>query len=957
MCEVSTKNTGANSIKSKVLLLTLFVLLLVPQKKTNAQIAEYYFNDIEQKEGGKINDHVKGEDFIIIGGRSFDSFKYMPAITKVDTLGQAVWSTTTLDQTVYSSNNVFIHRLMLSDTFLYATCIIEQGYNHPKEVWKIDATNGNIIWKKSFQAYNNRYPEHIIDYDSTKILIGYSDYYTGSVYKIRMAFVDKITGDTLSTHRIGDISWTKDKYGLAVDSQKNIYYTKHDSIFKVHYSNPDSVIWKARHISADVLDFQQIYIDSNDSIFLFGRKDATYKSGKAINISKNDGTLNWDVTASTGDVTFRDMVDKNGYIYTTWRHTLVGGGTYSFWTSKINKNSGNVEFGSSYNFAGLGTLDTHSGSGTGAMSIDVDNNGDVFLTGYYGDANYGPECWGILKLNSNTGNVIYEVTITEDSTKYDNISIGMVACVINNQPYFLGELQTHHPNGYERSKTTFIKLDGDSGTIILKKHIDGNYQFPSKTLYIENYLLSQTVVLKQTGRMIKLEMYDFNKNVLWEKTFTKNYFLFGGNLSVAPNGEIVLSAYSKSESSTLPYYGTNTDSIYLFHLDSGGNIIKEYGFYIGIDNAFPIELYTDSLSTLLFYQKNDNIYYRKFEFSTLSSEYDSQINYYDVDSRTKYCFNASTIKALLFGYKSGATRFIELDKNSMNTTNLATIPSPLNTINYTLEIDTNLVVLCGKNNSNLESIGLYNTSIKDTVWTKILSINYSQALKCVIDDQKEFIYLVSNNENNVIIRKLAVSDGTQSWEYTFNGTANLYDSPTDITYDNQKGKVVVSAFETDSSNNKRVLILVLDSSGTVLDTIQKAGDFTGDNYALCSAVLPDGSMWIGGNLNKNLYGLAGFIFEIDLSIIPTAINFVHPYELGISVFPNPFSAMATLNTNKLLKNARLILYNSNGTIVKEIEINEQTAILRRDKLPAGLYFIQLMDNNNFIKTEKIIIID
>ena len=60
----------------------------------------------------------------------------------------------------------------------------------------------------------------------------------------------------------------------------------------------------------------------------------------------------------------------------------------------------------------------------------MDRNNNVYLTGYYGDANYGPECWGILKLDSNTGDALYEVTITEDSSYYDDISIGLAACFI-----------------------------------------------------------------------------------------------------------------------------------------------------------------------------------------------------------------------------------------------------------------------------------------------------------------------------------------------------------------------------------------------------------------------------------------------------------------------------------------------------------------------------------------------
>ena len=460
--------------------------------------------------------------------------------------------------------------------------------------------------------------------------------------------------------------------------------------------------------------------------------------------------------------------------------------------------------------------------------------------------------------------------------------------------------------------------------------------------------------------MIKLEKYDYNKNLIWGKTLTKDYYLSGGNLSVETNGDIFISAYSKSSYNNLPYNQTITDSIYLFHLNSAGNIIHQYSFYIGANNAFPIELYNDNSGTLIFYQKNNIIYYRKISSSTLSPEYNSQLTYYNVESRSKYCFNKSSSKALLFANNNGVTRLIQLDKNTLTTNNLAILPSSLRTINYVHDIDSNHVILCGKSNNNKESIGHYNTAIQDTIWTKVLSVNSnSQVLKCVTDNQKNFIYLISNNSNNIIVRKLLFSNGAESWAYTFNGTANLNDSPIDVIYDNQRGHVIVSGFETTSLNNTKALILVIDSLGNLIDTIQKTGDFTGNNYALCSRVLPDGSVWVGGNLNKNTFGLAGFIFEIDSSNIITSVkNFEQPFELGVNISPNPFSSKTTLHVNNSLKNAKLILYNSNGKLVKEINnINGQMVILNRDNLPTGLYLMQLSDDSSLTIKKKIMILD
>lgn len=953
-------------MKTRAVLLMLFFVLIIFPKNVNAQISEWYFNDNERKikEEGGIRDYIKGDNYVIIGGSSFSYEKNIPSVTKIDTIGNVVWSTASVSQAAYSGVNDYITgyvtNLVHSGPFIYATCVIVNYDYRTKELWKINASNGNTIWRKKYNTSNTwENSDRILDYDSNKLLVGYSD--GENSYRIKMAFIDKNTGDTLSSHRIG-ILRNRDKYALAIDSKKNIYYTKYDSVFKVHYLNPDSVIWKVRYAAAKIFDFKRIYIDSRDSIYLFGRRDMTYEKGNVVSINKNNGKFNWDVTATDAreDVELEDMIDKNNYIYATWRHTLVGGSDKGFFTTKIDKTAGKIEFASVHLFTG-NKIHEYNGNGNAAMSIDVDNNGDIYLTGYYAAANYGPGCWGILKVNGHTGDSMYEATITEDSTKYDKISIGMAVCVIKNKPYFLGDLEInpdHLPYNGKR-KIALVKLEGNTGNVLLKKYIGVNYQFPSKTLSIENYDVSKTIVMKQNGKAIKLEAYDFNKKLLWENVFAKSYYLLGSELSIAPNKEIFVSAFSKSKSDVFPFYETKTDSIHLFHLSSNGKIIKQYRFYIGLDNASPIELCTDNMSAIIFYQKDNIVYCRKVSSSVLSREFNLQINYNGVGSKIKYCSDKNNLKMLVFGNMQKYSKLIELDKKSMEAKNVAFMPSPLNTINYVYDIDDDNVVLCGKNIYNRESIGLYNILSKDTIWAKTFSVNNnSQVIKCVTDKERKFIYFISQYVNNIMVRKIAVSNGMQSWDYEFNGIANLNDSPTDISYDDQRKQVVITGFETTSTNNRQLLTIVLDSLGSVVNIIQKTGDFIGDNSALCSEVLPDGSIWIGGNLNKHPYGLAGFIYEIGHSTVTNVMNYVPTHELDVEVFPNPFSMQTSLCLNKSTKNIKIVIYNSNGLMVKEINsVKNEKIILNRDNLPVGLYFIRFSSGNNLITTKKVLIID
>jgi hypothetical protein len=99
--------------------------------------------------------------------------------------------------------------------------------------------------------------------------------------------------------------------------------------------------------------------------------------------------------------------------------------------------------------------------------------------------------------------------------------------------------------------------------------------------------------------------------------------------------------------------------------------------------------------------------------------------------------------------------------------------------------------------------------------------------------------------------------------------------------------------------------------------------------------------------------------EIDYSAcLTTSIDEVDYSNTSITIYPNPFSAQTVLKSNDYLSNATLTVYNSFGQTVREIKnISGNTITLNRDKLPAGLYFIRLEQDNKQIEIKKIIIND
>jgi len=77
-----------------------------------------------------------------------------------------------------------------------------------------------------------------------------------------------------------------------------------------------------------------------------------------------------------------------------------------------------------------------------------------------------------------------------------------------------------------------------------------------------------------------------------------------------------------------------------------------------------------------------------------------------------------------------------------------------------------------------------------------------------------------------------------------------------------------------------------------------------------------------------------------------------------TIFPNPFNTDTTIQTIDNFKNVTLLIYNSYGQEVRQVNnLEGQSISLHRDNLPSGLYYIKLTEKNKVIATEKIIIKD
>ena len=168
-------------------------------------------------------------------------------------------------------------------------------------------------------------------------------------------------------------------------------------------------------------------------------------------------------------------------MYFSLAHSNVGSVNTSFDITKINLETSTQEWTSSglqMNVVGQPT--SSSGSNEAVLSFDIDCNGDIYATGYYGSPNYSPGAWGIMKIDGSNGSKINDITVTNNSAFVDEESVGLKVFLINDTPFFLGNLEDQ-PNSSTR---VFVETDTSLNSIL-------NLVDLCNSLSLEHYSLNE----------------------------------------------------------------------------------------------------------------------------------------------------------------------------------------------------------------------------------------------------------------------------------------------------------------------------------------------------------------------------------------------------------------------------------------------------------------------------------
>lgn len=190
-------------------------------------------------------------------------------------------------------------------------------------------------------------------------------------------------------------------------------------------------------------------------------------------------------------------------------------------------------------------------------------------------------------------------------------------------------------------------------------------------------------------------------------------------------------------------------------------------------------------------------------------------------------------------------------------------------------------------------------------------------------------------------------------------------------FGNSEGQsIYASAF----MGNEKLIVVGSAYNPVLGNTDMAVASYVNEGY-IDYSFAGDGKVSI--SLNANYYGAMGLAIQSDHKILALAhtvntdmdialvryngfpdLGLENNHQIEMNNYPNPFTTQTILETEIVLNDATLLVQNCFGQTVKQINhLNGQTIVLHRDQLPAGMYLVQMVENNQVMASKKLIVVD
>ena len=816
---------------------------------------EKYFPGYPNSSFSYILDHNKVKDGIIISLEKSSGTKKEPILLKINKHGDIVWSATNPDKTDFTRISTFKFEVF-SDGYIYGISTQYIAYDVSRTIWKVNPDNGEVLWVKDMPLNINQQLE-LVDYDSASFVTSFKN--TNNI--TQLAFISKITGDTISTRSFGMYA---EGINLAIDHNKNVFFSEDGSLYKFSLNNLDFPIWKREYAMPDggydpesknMHIIHELYIDEYDNLYLFGRDGSTFKAGNGIIIKADNATGDEEwfsalsiSSISSSEVRISDFKDYGGHIYVSFKQTVFANNRDYYKAAKANKTDGTVKWSANNEMTHLGkytNLDTEQD----VNAIDVDCKGNLYLTGNYYDSSL--QRWGSMKIKETDGSKLYDITIKRDTAKNDERSEGIGTYVWGDTAIYLGHLIT---NPYSYRIPMIVISNANSGKVLERILFDEAYQAVSKTIEIVNK--NDTLyILKQQEREIILEQYNNKSKLLRKYSFASKNMLLGGQIKLVDN-YLYMSAFEVNTDMYLFNHINKTDKLILYKLDiKFGGVIQSDTLRFSPVNLLPFSLEADADTAFIFYSVNDTVYCRNWTATGFSNEL--MIEQAGKNMQYKGKLNIVTNynrNELLY---LGKNDIYKIDRNTLSKTKVYSFPTSRAYYDYHLITDT--IYLAGNDLANTQLITAFNKKNLSYLWDKTY-LGEGSIYKLVSDSANN-LYACGISNNSITVQKLASSTGKVIWTNFEDTLKYPVTIPNDFEIHKTYNYLAIAGVNINKNGSSDAMIKLLDLQGNKLFSYIGKDELKGTSEANTLASTSD-SILVGGALNRKNFGKQGFLFSL-----------------------------------------------------------------------------------------------
>ncbi len=749
------------------------------------------FLDAEPKPDSYVISVIHEGSFAYMAGSSSNTCGVVPFISKISLeTGETRWNTIqTLDES-YELPHAISKIEVIGDAVFGVSRAFYQ-FDQP-EFWKVNKTTGALEWKIYLPDATSMSSISIHAYSSTQVIL-YLDY---AIYLVNIAsgVIEKSQADGGGQFM-----------GVGIDQ---VIYFGYKKIVNFDFLNSTSSIPFPPGMNCfSGKPYPEVYQISTTKLLGFAQKGCDEKGVFLIDLPTNQ--IVWSLTSSSQYM--NEFKVKGNYLYVAWGPLFLGESFAS--ASKINITNGNVEWRSNNLYATDHDTEhpysQHVTSGR-ALSIDVDDLGDVYLTGSAnGQSNTGD--MGIMKLSGANGAKLFEKIITENENDYDDYSWGVKVIVQNGIPYFIGNVteeayynfQTPTGYGISGNNMVLVKLDPSTGNLLSRNNYNGGKVDPSLIKQILSYKNEDLLILENRGRHAFISRYDKNLNVIWSRKLRyKNFYGHEAmNMALDNAGNIAITAIGSFLSNRSDIYKAYEKSI-VFVLDENGQTLQEVKLSYGL-RAIN-DLHSDGNNFFVLSGDDSRTIIYKLNTTGLIAERELNFHHTTGNATTRrMCSKSGDELIILGGY---SLKMLVVNKTTLSyqesPVDLTDDPNNPNPYDMIIRNDTLYTVNFDPHGDSFRNMTCYSFVSNTVVWSGTrIGYNYGNRFQKIIFDDKGNLYALGTGQyQGFLLQRLDRKTGIVRWSQLRTYSQDIEAS--NLFYDKIRNEIVVTGHKTAAGGNQ-----------------------------------------------------------------------------------------------------------------------------------------------------------